>query len=53
MNRHMKTDTYLTGGKESIVRLSHVHVIIVTPKLKENRLFCVNMQKNKESWWFT
>lgn len=49
MNRHMKADTYLTGCKESTVCLSHVHVIIVTPELKENRLFYVNMQKNKES----
>lgn len=51
MNKHIKADTYLAGCKESVVGLSHIHVVIVICKLKENRLVYVNMQHRKEEFW--
>lgn len=53
MNRYIKADTYLAGCKESVVCFSHIHVVIVISKLKENRSFYVNMQHHKEFWGFT
>lgn len=53
MNRHIKTDTYLAGCKESVVCLSHIHVVIVISKLKENTLFYVNMPCHKACWGYT
>lgn len=43
MKRYMKIDIYFIGCKESVVCFGYIYVVIVIFKLKESRLFYVNM----------